>query len=424
MPNIILTEQVSDLRGFQEKRAAGGPLPFWPENLAHVYIKLEFKNGFENASTADDARDFLRSVARAATAANVVAAQYGGTILEVQGSILHVGLVEHTGIQLDRSALAFVADIHFAYRSLFSEPQKRVQGWRMAVDLGKTLVVAGRGVHNDDSYVSLGNSANRPAKHLYSQLAIPSEADRGLKRYHCGFHRPGPGSRGAWVHLNLDDHAIVSSAIVKNASAHARAFEPRISFLEGGKVVKAEALPIAPAGSPTSPSPSKPAAYFGWVMRADLDGFTKRVEECVGDNRLLKELAQGFYAIMDSAAQFVQQGAERMAQLPWAGDNFTAAAVFASREQYLEARPRRFVEMSLDFERDVKKIAAENGFGGWAYGVAGGQPHGRRRTGLAALSRRGWRRLRQKPAGVWRHQPESKSAGRLPTRLGSNARDV
>ena len=111
-------------------------------------------------------------------------------------------------------------------------------------------------------------------------------------------------------------------------------------------------------------------------MRADLDGFTRRVEEGFADIHNLTALASGFYTIMDAAARFTSLHNEMLVQLPWAGDNFTAAAVFPSKERYDAAVPKRLVELSLDFDKEMGDIAKACGFGGWAHGVAGGEVHG------------------------------------------------
>jgi hypothetical protein len=376
MPKSILTERVADLRGFSAVKAAGAKLPLWPQHLAHVYVKLDFKPESENAASAEAARGFLRSVARAAVMAHNVAQLHDGFLLEVQGSMLHIGLVGNPGQLLD-STYTFASDLHIAYRQMFSDPQKRVQGWRMSVDAGKTLVVVGRGVHGDDSYVSLSNAANRPAKHLYSQLAIPLEADRALKRFCIAVRDSGVGR---WLHIDLDSLAVRQDyAVIEGRIKQAQKSGPKVLYEQlwpRGKLVTARALPVAPPGTRSAPSPEQPYTHFGWVMRADLDGFTKRVEECFDDDWCLSELGRRFYHIMDLAAVFVQRHEETLAQLPWSGDNFTAAAIYDNRQDYEQAVPKRVVELTLDFEKELKDIALSCGFGGWAYGVAGGEPCG------------------------------------------------
>ncbi|CAN5651916.1 hypothetical protein BH09PLA1_BH09PLA1_25410 [soil metagenome] len=373
MAKRVVVKQVGEFGEILTQRAQG-IATFTPQEIAHVYIKLDFKPESENAGNADDAKGFLRSVARAAIAAHQIAKQYDGVLLEVQGSTLHAGLRSQQ--QFAASAMdnanAFVGDLHAAYKILFSDKQKRVQGWRMTVDAGKTLIVAGRGVHGDDSLVSLGNAANRPAKHLYSQLEL-AERDRDLKVFHVGVRQP---QNGRWIHEHLDR---ATPRLLKEARAiaeDASRAEPRLHFDGGWKRVTARALPLGPAGSPASPSPDRPATHFGWVMKTDLDGFTARVQECLDRNEKLQELAEQFYCIMDTAADFTEAQKEELAQLPWAGDNFTAAVVFPTRDAYDAAIPKRLVELALDFEKEMAQVALDCGTGGWAYGIAGGEVHG------------------------------------------------
>jgi hypothetical protein len=370
----LSTQRAEDLGKFAQLKAAGGVRPFTPQPLAHIYVKLDFKPQFENAANADDAKGFLRSIYRAAAAAHGIAEQYGGMLLEAQGSTLHIGLPHaHANVE-STTAGAFVGDLHLAYRLIFDNPKSRVDGWRMAIDAGKTLIVAGQGVHGDDSWVSLGKSANRPAKHLYAQLEL-SEDKRSLKRFFVAARNPATGQ---WHHQPLDRFP---SRLVrtKSIAEDARRADPRFDFVEaasGWKRVQARAYPLAPAGSPGSPSPEKPRVHFGWVLRSDLDGFTARVEECFDNDLKLQELAAQFYGIMETAAKFTDRHKESLVQLPWAGDNYTAAAVFTAKPEYDRAAPKRLVELALDFEKEMRAEAEDKGFGGWAHGVAGGVVHG------------------------------------------------
>lgn len=373
MAKRIVAKQVGEFAEILAQRAQG-VATFTPQEIAHVYIKLDFQSDSENAANADDAKGFLRSVSRASLAAHHIAQQYNGVLLEVQGSTLHAGLrgqPQFSASAMD-NANAFVADLHYAYQILFRDKQKRVQGWRMTVDTGKTLLVAGRGVHGDDSLVSLGNAANRPAKHLYSQLELP-DADQELKVFQVGVRQP---QNGKWIHENLDR---AKPRLLKEARAiaeDASRTEPKVDWKDGGKQVTARALPLGPAGSPASPSPDRPATHFGWVMRSDLDGFTARVQQCLDKNEKLQELAEQFYCIMDAATEFTQAHKEELAQLPWAGDNYTAAAVFSTKAAYDAAIPKRVVELALDFEKEMAQAALDCGTDGWAYGIAGGEVHG------------------------------------------------
>lgn len=363
--------RATDFEDLSLLRKESGKQPFMPRLLTHVYVKLDFKHQYENASNVEDAKGFLRSVARAAIAAQIVASIYDGVLLEVQGSFLHVGLPAEA-----ESVRKYAADLHRVYRGIFSNNTSRVEGWRMTADSGKTMVVAGRGVHGDDSWVSLGNSANRPAKYLYEQLELAEER-RNLRRFYLGIYN---SRNGSWVHVDLEElenHLMESrlGSIIREI----RGTDLRINYVgipSASSTITAQALPIDPTGSPSTPTADAPHAYFGWVMRTDLDGFTSRVEECFDNNSELIELATEFYRIMDAAAGFTEMHHEVLAQLPWAGDNFTAAAVFPSKAEYDEAVPTRLIELSLDFEKEMKEDAVNSGFGGWAHGVAGGVVHG------------------------------------------------
>lgn len=371
MTTSFLTERAADLGGFARAKSAGRTLPFTPLELTHIYIRLDFKTQFENARNADDARGFLRSVARASMAAHLLAERYNGVLMEVQGSTLHAALPHRPGAA---DALAYVADLHAAYRVVFADRSSRVEGWRMTLDAGRTLVVAGRGVHGDDSWVSLGSSANRPAKYLYAQLELPEDR-RDLKRFHAAIRNP---QSGGWRHEDLD-RLPTRLTEVKAIAEEARNAEPALEFLEAVPAhpgASARAIPIGPPGSPSSPSAERPHTYFGWVMRTDLDGFSARVDVCFRSDQDLQQLAVDFYALMDQAVQFAALHKESLVQFPWAGDNFTAAAVFATKEAYDAAMPHRLVELSLDFEKEMSEAAVQSGFGGWAHVVAGGTVHG------------------------------------------------
>lgn len=371
MSSMYTARKISSLSQLSIDSRTGREVPFLLDVIQHFYIKLDFQHQYENAKTAEDANGFLRSVARAAMAASHVAERYGGFLLEVQGSMLHIGIPANHG-QLNsirkESSKECVGDLHVALTELFGQARSRIDGWRMTVDGGKTLVVSGRGVHGDNSWVSLGRSANRPAKHLYSQLELPEDS-RGLKRFYVGYFEENTGK---WRHepLNLQPSTLNEMrAIAKKI----RASEPRVIY---SGLITASAAPIPSSGHPAAPSADRPHTYFGWVMRTDLDGFTARVEACLDSDQKLGELAVVFYRLMDAAADFVQYHQEELAQLPWAGDNFTAAAVFSSKANYESAIPKQLVELTLDFEKEMTAIATECGFGGWAHSVAGGQVHG------------------------------------------------
>lgn len=365
-PPLVL-EQAAHLGHFRSLLDQGRPA-FLPEQLTHLYLKLDFQHQYENARTAQDARLFLRSVARAAMAAHGLAERYRGIVQEIQGSMIHIVVPTSPD-----GGLGLAAELHHALDQVFDDKGSRVTAWRMALDSGRTLVVANRDVHGDDSYVALGQAANRPAKYLFSQLAL-AEDDRQLQKF-CAAIR---NTRGGWDHTDLNQVA-VPLLETKEIAGQARRDEPLLYYsvaIRSPRRVTAHAAPISPHGDSRSPEPDTPHTYFGWVMRADLDGFSARVDQCMNNEAQLKGLAQQFHSIMAAATDFVNNHSTVLAQVPWAGDNLTVAAVFSTKQEYDSAIGTKLVELAHDFEKEMSAAAVASEFGGWAYGVAGGQVHG------------------------------------------------
>lgn len=372
MATRVLTERADNFQSFGRMTKSGNVLPFSPTELHHIYLKLDLESKYENAASAEDAKLFLRSVARAAMATADVAKHFGGELLEAQGSMIHACLP--TGFSSSTSISEFASMLHAALTTTF-RGRSRVQGWRMTIDTGNTLLVAGRGAHGDESWVSLGRAANRPAKHLYAQLQKP-EDQRSLKRFHVGIF---DHQTGRWGYQNLDvgsvrfsDFSFMENSLrTKEPTLHyPRAVQTRFGLVEK------TALSVGSLGTGTSPTADKPQTYYGWVMRADLDGFTARVDQCFDNDDELQSLASDFYQIMNTATNFVGEHSETLAQLPWAGDNFSACAVFPSISEYEKALPKRLIDLSMDFEVEMNDLADQVGFGGWAHGIAGGSVHG------------------------------------------------
>ena len=124
------------------------PARFW-----HIYIKLEFQKKYENAETKSDGKSFIRNVMRAATAAEHVISSSDGIVVEVHGSVVHCILPDERASS--SNVLGNCHSISDALHLIFNDSSK-VEAWRMAADWGKTLLVRGRGIHNDDSYSFVG----------------------------------------------------------------------------------------------------------------------------------------------------------------------------------------------------------------------------------------------------------------------------
>lgn len=367
--NIIRSESLFSLR---QGDFGLNQVPIYSSTLIHQYVRLDIDHAVEFAETKDPAQRYLRAVAEAAAIVHVVASsdEFGGLLLEPQGSTIHAAIPAQQRYR--ETATAFALAVHELLQLRMSASHPCVTGWRITSDVGRTLVIAGRGVHGDQSLVSIGSAANRPAKYLYKELSAPEE-ERSLKRYFLALRDP---ESKRWMHLDLTTVAgRRDDRDVKEAALAGMKYD--IHMIRSGSaepmVVTADAHPVAPAGSPGSPTANEPEQHYGWVMRADLDGFTALVEACFDQDDRLDEVARWFARIMDSAAAFVDHHRESMVQLPWAGDNFTAAVVFGTKKEYDGARSARLVEHTLDFDDEMREVRRDNT---WAYGVCGGHVHG------------------------------------------------
>ncbi len=372
MPGRHPTERIYSLRALLE-RSDTMTFGHLPVVLEHLYVKLEFDDRFERATNGEDARKFFRSLARAVSAAARLAKQHRAEVLEVQGSVLHIALEATTFESRLENVRAYAQALHRTLSQLFDRPQSRVVGWRMVADSGMTLVVMGRGIHHDESLVSIGSAANRPAVYLHSQLSLSSEDRRSLKRFDLAVP---DAAQGEWLHERLGDERTLLSESEVEVAQTTRSEEPAVRFKNlraPASDIFARQAAIGPPGDPNAPTEDQPTAYYGWIMRADIDGFSRLVHECGDDLEALRTVAEQFRRIMDSAAAFADIHRETLVQLPWAGDNFTAAVVFTDKSAYLAAVGRRLVEFSLDFEKEMSERSTAAHSVNWAHGVAGGE---------------------------------------------------
>lgn len=371
MAKIRTAVRTESFSGLRTERYASGQVPIHHVNLVHCYVRLDLDHEVECAGTKEDALRYLNAVADASTIVHQVAGQpeFAGLLLEAQGATIHAGIPNQGNYR--ETAVAFAAAVHCVLgQRMAAHPC--VKGWRMATDAGQTLVIVSPDVHGDHSLVSIGNAANRPAKHLYQQLSVPEEV-RQLKKYRLAVRTFGADQ---WEHIDLQ-HIPVSRTVALQYENLKSKIEYRVQLSRSGESeragIAAQAQPVVPAGDPDAPTATRPAQHHGWVMRADLDGFTAQVEVCFDQTDRLNEMALWFADLMDSAASFVNLHAESMVQLPWAGDNFTVAVVYENKDQYNKARAERLVNHALDFDDETREMLGDKR---WAYGVCGGEVHG------------------------------------------------
>jgi len=342
--------------------AQAGDVPVLYGTFRHLYIHLDLDGKLERATNKQDAVALLETVSVAAEAVRVVANRFEGDLLEVQGSMLHVAL------PLDAELFECAELVHSLFDRHFTGSTS-VRGWRLCADAGFTAILSSTDVHGDQSRISLSDAANRPAKFIYSQLELP-ETSRTLKRAHLA-----EWSNKRWVVTPLGTRLAKStqrSILTKLLDDDLRTFSPTVELSPHAFLVEAAAAQIAPASSPSSPTPERPEQFFGWVMRADIDGFTARVRRVANDPIAADRLVRDILHLMKAAASFCNTHQNEIVQLPWAGDNFTAAFVFSDRHTYQSSRDHEIIDAMLAFHDHTSMHL--NTLGEWAYSLAGGLP--------------------------------------------------
>ena len=345
---------------------------FYPQKFYHLYIQLDMEDSLERATKIDEAKEYLKITGRAAAIVDDIIGQTDGLLLEFQGTMLHVAYRKAS--VTEKEVLQNIGTIHRSLKGLKAR-HDQLYGWRMAMDSGMTLLVSGTLISGETSLVSLAKSANRPAKFIYAQKhSIENEEDRDLKREHLAMFREDD-TRTTITDLNelpwlreLEEEVNFSN---KDYKVEVRGLHRPIQKQVEQTFARAEPVPFSDATS------GEHFAYFGWVMRADLDGFTQTVADCHDQPEQLAELALQFSQIMDHAENFSHQHNLSMVQLPWAGDNYTTAVTFHNIEDYNKARKENLIEFSLDFEEYMETVTNVSDFKGWAQGIAGGDSDSR-----------------------------------------------
>lgn len=311
-------------------------------------------------------------------------------IFEIQGERVHLFLNRN---QVNSATVAELIEFsgYFTdavYAMIKPKIEKYWAGFSMAADFGRAIVLS-TGKDGDDSLISLGNPANRPAKRLTrspqvqsGHLALPYEiAERGGDVRNLD----GRYSVGDWIEINVKDRLrptqksareilFENAAINAMLSANARHGRGRIVNFA------ASAAEVVPTAGATVANPTFVEAF---VVRADLDGFTKRVEAAFAQNDLnaIKRLVLEFLQIMKLPDAFETYMERPYIRLPWAGDCYNVILLPKDYENYEAIRDYLPAVAALRWLDPDGKVNAmrEGGLAAvarankWSIGAAGGE---------------------------------------------------
>ncbi len=361
--------------------ASNGITHAWERGF-HVYGKLNLFLPLAASEDTTNAARFLRIIQSYAAIADKCAVVAGGTLLEVQGEVIHALLPGELTRDLVNRVLAFsIALANVVYDEIRPIAGDAWQSFAMSTEHGQAVLIA-TGNGSADSIVSLGPAANNPAR----QLPNTDAGHLSIRPASLALVYPIVDNRNAWEQFDLR-----SPPYLPSGSDVSR------TFLLDESVVRAEAKRIIINSGVTQPlirvlsesdittqienDVNAPFKTQGFYMRADLDGFTADVAVAFEDQSgaAVAQIVTRFDGFMAFADAFAANLNRRVIRLPWAGD--CANMILLPRVGRTYRDERRFVPATepakwhdLTTQADGagqqwRDILLESN---WAVGVAGG----------------------------------------------------
>lgn len=355
----------------------------------HLYIDLFLSEAITTSQTEETAKTLLAAIEEVADIANASARVADTFLFEVQGLRTHVfinaPILEETSFGRLLGFSSYLAkSIDKRVRKIVGEDYRKCC---MAAAHGSAIVIS-TGKKADDSLISLGNPANRPAKRLSREdigdgiLAVPIEMVADARFVESELSEQ---SGNKWLHIDvagkdLRRTLVESDRLMLEEIANAQ----RISDSDELVCLSAKSSEVVDTSNATV---EKPRVIQAMVFRADLDGFTSKVEEASRRGEAaLRLVVEELLAILDIPQAFEDYLERKVVRLPWAGDCYTACFLLDDDESVEELRREAVPTACLLWHdpdgavnrtRDVhlRRIASRQK---WSVGVAVGEAaHGK-----------------------------------------------
>ena len=391
--NLSETATFRGQRGQITAFNAGGSTPYDAYVTSvdgyHVYLDVWVSQKLSIAESKSDAEKLLRVIDEITDIASTSATVDDIWLFEVQGLRIHVFVdaSQCNAVSVGR-LLAFAS---YMTKSIDKRVRRIAgddyQGTCMAAAHGHAVVLS-TGREGDDSLISFGDAANRPAKRLGrddisdGHLVIPMDVANQSPLLEA---TRAQQSGNTWCHIDVLHGAFpnfLSKEEVKTLEALVESLTPDgtanriVNFaatIDG--VVNLEAGTVR-----------EPTVANGLVFRADLHGFTKRVEEAsMRGDQALQAVVGEFLLIMQIPDAFEKVIGQPATRLPWAGDCYNAVFFLKNGQQYRDLRENVLPITCLRWHDpdgqvnstrsdDLRKIAVRQQ---WSVGVSGGDNAGR-----------------------------------------------
>ena len=318
----------------------------------HLYGDLRIHSRYVCAPDVAQRRQVMRALTRFGQIGLAVANKYRGQLLEHQGQRIHLWLpdevADHAVVWAALSEIDTLVRAHV--RPILPS------GWKSyasSADHGHTVFVRSTNLNSGDSIVSLAPSANRPAKELPKlsdcEIWIAGKTLTPL---------PSPLGRDFYGRDAADPDSVEAQ------------YGPPELLTEAAAAISKQRQGAIPDGA---------APYFGYVFRADIDGFSALVRQAFQNRGLLQSLVLGFLDTTKQVTHYARTTpTEAFVQLPWAGDCCSLIAIHANHAEYSRARESKTAVIPIEFENSCGSSSVAKRFGnvGWAYSIAGGDVHG------------------------------------------------
>lgn len=379
---LSLNDLMEGVRNRSASLSTGSGITHAWERGFHVYGKLNLFLPLAASEDTTNATRYLKIIQAYAAIADKCVVVAGGTLLEVQGEVIHALLPgELTRDSVNRVLAFSIALANVVYDEISPLAGDAWQSFAMSTEHGQAVLIA-TGNGSADSIVSLGPSANNPAKKLPNTDA----GHLSIRPASLALVYPNVDNRNAWEQFDLR-----SPPYLPSGSGVSR------TFLLDESVVRAEAKRIIINSGVTQPlirvlsesdittqienDVNAPFKTQGFYMRADLDGFTADVAAAFEDQSgaAVAQIVTRFGGFMAFADAFAANLGRRVIRLPWAGD--CANMILLPRTGRTYRDERRFVpateaakwhDLTAQADgsgRQWREVLLESS---WAVGMAGG----------------------------------------------------
>ena len=393
---VSFRELVSNLGSVRANKVESVYLPMAPRVFAdvwgiHFYSDLRLELELSAPDHPLDAALYLRILQTYASIAEACGNSLGIEILEIQGERLH--LLWEVAAPRPNEGLKLV-DFSRAFHALASQRiAEEAPGYRFtlrfAADYGRALIIRAAGRDFSDSVISFGDAANRPAKRLVVPLGRGGVPAGSLSVTALAV---GESSKGEPKWLDID---VASQAFLEKTRNDT--FESAKAILANVEVSNQRLVKASIAPNPLNLVES-PRFRRGFMLRADLDGFSARVRSAFIDGDYgMQKLVEEFSTLMDYPKAFSDKlpSSVQTIVFPWAGD---CANLFLTCEDYDSERGYLPNRLGLEWHTLADQVRQGTAWrksmaqAKWVVAMAGGDPsverHGSILTANVAASGR------------------------------------